>query len=230
MSTSKFSESPQFVILKDSFARRLLSFPELQNPVLDSESSSTAEPELDDFSSYLAYEVWSTLPPAFRNASYETRSHIPDHDDLDSIPLDATPVSFADTLISYGIASDIEGSHSFLRKVLASYITEVCAPPPVWSSTRTKECEICEREVPLTYHHLIPRSTHAKVVKKKWHPASMLNSVAWLCRPCHTAVHQVATNEELAQKYYTVSLLLEREDIQRWGKYASKQRFGVRRG
>jgi hypothetical protein len=48
-------------------------------------------------------------------------------------------------------------------------------------------------------------------------------------RQCHTAVHNVATNEELAQHYYTVELLLQREDIQKWGRYASKQRFGIRR-
>ncbi|KAF8179922.1 hypothetical protein K438DRAFT_1603153 [Mycena galopus ATCC 62051] len=225
----QFSESPQFVMLKDSLARRLLSFPELQNPAVDWESSSTAaEPELDDFSAYLAHEVWPTLPMAFITASFETKSRIPD--DLDSVPLDSTPVSFTDTLVSYGIASDDEGSQSFLRKVLADYVADACSPPPIWSSTRTRECEICEREVPLTYHHLIPRAMHVKAVKKKWHPASMLNSVAWLCRPCHTVVHQVARTEELAQHYYSVDLLLQREDIRRWGKYASKQRFGVRRG
>ncbi|KAJ7128697.1 hypothetical protein C8R44DRAFT_616091 [Mycena epipterygia] len=226
MTHPTLSESPQFLILQDSLARRLLSCPELQNPSL--EPAAATEPELDDFSSYLAHEVWPTLPALFLEASYETRSNIPD--DIESISLDSTPVSFIDTLVSYGLASDFEECQTFLRKVLADYVTYACAPPPVWSSTRAKECEICEREIPLTYHHLIPRSTHAKAVKKKWHPTSMLNSVAWLCRPCHTMVHHVATNEELAQRYYSVSLLLEREDIQRWGKYASKQRFGIRRG
>ncbi len=52
----------------------------------------------------------------------------------------------------------------------------------MWFKTRTTECEICEREVPLTYHHLIPREVHDKARKKKWHPEAMLNSVAWLCR------------------------------------------------
>ncbi|KAJ7738260.1 hypothetical protein DFH07DRAFT_85835 [Mycena maculata] len=222
---AKLSESPQFLILKDCLARRLLSFPELQNPTHAQESS---EPELRDFTSYLAQEVWSTLPTAYLEASYENKSHIPD--DLDSIPLDSTSGSFIDTLVSYGIVSDAEASQTFLRRVLAEYLTDVCAPPPVWSSTRVKECEICEREIPLTYHHLIPRSTHAKAVKKKWHPTGMLNSVAWLCRPCHTVVHQVATNEELALNYHSVDLLLQREDIQRWGRYASKQRYGPRRG
>ncbi|KAJ7659193.1 hypothetical protein DFH06DRAFT_437622 [Mycena polygramma] len=226
MDASNPPESSQFVILKDCIARRLLSCPDLQNPA--PESSSNPEPELDDFTSYLAHEVWPTLPVAFREAAHDTRSNF--LDDLDSISLDSTPVSFADTLISYGIASDVDASQSFLRKVLSDYLTDACAPPVVWSSTRAKECEICEREIPLTYHHLIPRSVHAKATKKKWHPPSMLNSVAWLCRPCHTVVHHVATNQELAQNCYSVNLLLQRDDIQRWGKYASKQRFGVRRG
>ena len=49
-------------------------------------------------------------------------------------------------------------------------------------------------------------------------------------RPCHTFVHSVEPNEKLARSYHTVSLLLKREDIQKWKKYASKQRWGVRRG
>ncbi|PUU77013.1 hypothetical protein B9Z19DRAFT_1087181 [Tuber borchii] len=56
----------------------------------------------------------------------------------------------------------------------------------------------------------------------------MINSVAWLCRPCHSTVHRCAPNEVLAREYYTVALLLEREDIQRWRAYASKQRVGGR--
>ncbi|KAJ7238262.1 hypothetical protein B0H12DRAFT_1075341 [Mycena haematopus] len=187
------------------------------SPATDQELKTDPESstELNDFSAYLAHEVWST-PLAFIDASYETKSRIPD--DLDSIPLDSTPVSFIDTLILYGIASDIEGAHSFLRKALADYVNYACAPPPVWSSTRTKECEICEREIPLTYHHC-PAGNPYQVC-----------STLWLGYTCHTAVHQVATNEELAQHYYSVDLLLQREDIRRWGKYASKQRFGVRRG
>ncbi len=43
-------------------------------------------------------------------------------------------------------------------------------------------------------------------------------------------MHGVAGNEVLAREFYTVELLLAREDIQKWRKYAAKQRFGVRRG
>ncbi|KAK7692096.1 hypothetical protein QCA50_005502 [Cerrena zonata] len=211
------TEEPQFSLFKDALAKRLVAGPD----------ASAETDDLDDFTSYLAAEVWSTLPANVREATYEGRDKVPA---ADEVYLDSTPTSFADTLTSCGIVGDDEDAVVLLQKVLEEYITEASAPPPVWSKTRTTECEICEREVPLTYHHLIPRETHAKMLKKKWHPEYMLNSVAWLCRPCHSAVHHVASNEELARTLYTVELLLKRDDIQKWRKYAAKQRFGVKRG
>ncbi|RPD53789.1 hypothetical protein L226DRAFT_517642 [Lentinus tigrinus ALCF2SS1-7] len=221
-------QSVQYSTFKDCLARRILAEPGITEASTDQDDADV----LDDFTSYLSEEIWPTLPPALRSATHETRDQVPDIDDL---PLETTtPPSFVDTLSSYGLVpSDSDGHEvavAFLRKVLRDYLEEACAPPPVWSKTRTTECEICEREVPLTYHHLIPREVHDKVVKKKWHPEAMLNSVAWLCRPCHSVVHRVASNEVLAREFYTVELLLGREDIQKWRKYAAKQRWGVRRG
>ncbi|KAG6860974.1 hypothetical protein C0995_005210 [Termitomyces sp. Mi166 len=216
------STSLQFSLFKDCIAKRIFSHSETQ------QQKAPDSTELDEFSLYLATESWFTLPECIRTATYESRGSV--SRDIDDIPLDNTSVAFTDTLISYGYASDSDDTIRFLRKVLIDYIADACAPPPAWFTTRTKECEICEREVPLTYHHLVPRSTHAKVLKKKWHPESMLDSVAWLCRPCHSVVHNVTTNEDLARNYFTVELLLERDDIRKWGNYASKQRFGIRKG
>ncbi|KAI0707434.1 hypothetical protein C8T65DRAFT_531752, partial [Cerioporus squamosus] len=221
----------QYSTFKDSLARRILAEPGIvARTELSNEQDDTDA--LDDFTSYLSEEIWPTVPQSLRSATHETRAQVPDVDDL---PLEIIiPPPFIDTLASCGIIStdsDVdEAAVAFLRKVLRDYVAEACAPPPVWSKTRTTECEICERAVPLTYHHLIPREVHDKARKKKWHPEAMLNSVAWLCRPCHTAVHQVASNEVLAREFYTVEMLLAREDIQRWRKYAAKQRWGVRRG
>ena len=164
--------SPQFSILTDAIAHRLLRYPDLGS----SEEPGSA---LDEFASYLASEAWATLPDSVRTATYETKESVPSESE---VPLDTLSPAFVDTLVSYGIAGDDEDATKFLSKVLAAYLGQATAPPPVWSSTRTEECEICEREVPLTYHHLIPKSTHAKVLKRRWHPESMLNSVAWLCR------------------------------------------------
>ena len=164
------SEEPQFSLFKDALAKRL---------VAKSDPDSSGSDDLDDFTSYLAAEVWSALPPDVREASYENRDKTPT---ADEVYLDNIPISFIDTLTSCGLAEDSEDAVAFLRKVVEEYIGDACAPPPMWSKTRTKECEICEREIPLTYHHLIPREVHNKVLKKKWHPEYMLNSVAWLCR------------------------------------------------
>nr|VWO94475.1 Uncharacterized protein [Ganoderma boninense] len=226
-------ESLQFSTFKDCLARRVLAYPGIldhSEAESSSEAGSEADP-LDDFTAYLAEEIWPYLPSALHEATYESRDAVPG---VDELLLDNLPTAFADTLVSCGIVNAgelaAEEAIAFLRKVLKSYVAETCAPPPMWSKTRTTECEICEREVPLTYHHLIPRAVHDKVRKKKWHPEAMLNSVAWLCRPCHSAVHGVASNEVLAREFFTVDLLLAREDIQRWRKYAAKQRFGVHRG
>jgi hypothetical protein len=53
----------------------------------------------------------------------------------------------------------------------------------------------------------------------------MLNSVAWLCRSCHSFVHRMASNEELAKEWYTVEKILERADAQDWAHWASRLRW-----
>ncbi|KAL0947915.1 hypothetical protein HGRIS_010549 [Hohenbuehelia grisea] len=229
--------SPQFVLFQDCLARRILSLPAFQSNELESSSSASSSDsssnDLSEFVDFLANEAWPNLPPIFHTLTHDT--HLPttfdaDLDSSDAPFLSATPVAFVDTMIAYGLSEDEDAAYAFLRRVLHAYVADAMTPPPAPSSTRTRECEICEREVPLTYHHLIPRATHAKVLKRKLHPEHQLNSVAWICRPCHNVVHHVASNDELAQSFYTVDLLLEREDVQKWRRYAAKQRFGVRRG
>lgn len=176
----------QYETFRDCLARRMIA---QSSPASDPEDDGT---QLSEFSSYLSQEVWPALPTSLHEASYETRSSLPGPDtelDFDSPSFQSPsfsniPTSFSDSLVSYGICEDWDSSIEFLKKAVIDYLKEACKPPPVWSATKKDhtECEMCEREVPLTYHHLIPRSTHARVLKKKWHPESMLNSVAWLCR------------------------------------------------
>jgi len=208
----------QLQILQDSIVRHIITRFGTQDPV-------DACGDLNEFDSFLATELLPTIPSSLRDATYETRNDVPN---VEEVSLDALSATFSDTLISYNLCDDTDSVNKFVRKILEDYVEEACAPPPIWSSTRTSECEICEREVPLSYHHLIPRSTHDKVLKRKWHPESQLNSVAWLCRPCHSAVHRSASNEELAREYYTVEKLLQREDLQKWARYISKQRWAPR--
>ena len=155
--------------------------------ILFSSDPSSADPDqsLDDFASYLASEAWPVIPRPLHSITYDTNIAKPlgDIDEYVSLlPMDSLSPSFTETLTSHGQVPDEDDAAKLLRKVVVRYLEQATAPPPVWNSTRTKECEICEREVPLTYHHLIPRSTHAKVLKRGWHPESVINKVAWLCR------------------------------------------------
>ncbi|EJD52758.1 hypothetical protein AURDEDRAFT_55402 [Auricularia subglabra TFB-10046 SS5] len=180
--------------------------------------------ELDDFTSYLASEAWTALPASVRDASYEHPSP--------PFELHDAPVAFSDSLVAYGVVPDAEDALRLLRAAVDAFVEQASSPPAIGKQTRAgvDGCEVCTRDMPLTYHHLIPRSVHSKVLKRGWHPAERLNAVAWLCRSCHSTVHRVASNEDLARNFYTVDLLIEREDIQRWRAWASRQRYGKRLG
>jgi hypothetical protein len=127
---------------------------------------------------------------------------------------------------------------NLLLPVFHTYITSVTSPPPIWVTTRTTACELCERDwVPLTYHHLIPKSTHERVLKRGWHTEEKLNSVAWICRACHSFVHRLASNEGLARWFYTVDLIMEggidgdaekRESVEGWVKWVGSVRWKSR--
>jgi hypothetical protein len=187
-------ETSQYATFKDCLARRLLL---IDSHPGSSSSSSPAEDQLNpedlsEFVDYLSSEIYPFLPSYLYTASPENVSSIPiTADDIspETLPLLNIPSSFSDSLISYGYCSPdssstegVESSLDLLRLVIKDYLAEVTAPRTPWKATRTTECEICEREVPLTYHHLIPKGVHDKVRKKGWHPEHMLNSVAWLCR------------------------------------------------
>lgn len=124
------------------------------------------------------------------------------------------------------------------------------------------ECELCEREIKLTRHHLIPKSTWSKM-KKRIHNACaalasnqeekarmilggnlidelsqdmidgdsvsvrrFLSKTCNICRPCHSKVHQLHDEMELAESYSTIDKLLEDEELLKFCKWASKQRAG----
>lgn len=182
-------EGSSFSIFKDCLARRLLAHLQTAQPEKRTEYINDADSDLlDEFASYLASEAWPTIPPPIQELASNMRSSSKgdstDVIDLSNLDLVSTSPAFADTLITYDISTDVDDAHSFLLRVLGDYTKELIASQqtPIWGSTRTDACEICERDVPLTYHHLIPRSVHAKALKRKWHPEEMLRSVAWLCR------------------------------------------------
>ena len=88
------------------------------------------------------------------------------------------------------------------------------------------ECEMCEREAPLTRHHLFPKSEWKRFERRR--PPGCeerdLTECAMVCRPCHSAVHAFASERELGERFNTIEALLEQEPVAKFAAYQSKQR------
>ena len=139
------------------------------------------------------------------------------------------PTSVVDSVEAYGFLPRSTDLSKLVSSVVKEYIAIVTAAPPIWSHTRASACEICDRGwIPLTYHHLIPKQIHEKALKRHWHDEWKLDSVAWLCRACHSFVHRLASNEELAKDLWTVDLLMEREEVRAWAKWIGRVRWKAR--
>lgn len=94
------------------------------------------------------------------------------------------------------------------------------------------ECEMCERDLKLTFHHLIPKDKHPTYLGKRLpngvegEPTrSFLNSYGlMICRQCHNTVHSIASNEVLAIEYNSLQKLLTHPVIQRWIEFAKRRK------
>ncbi|KAI4922232.1 hypothetical protein J4E90_000660 [Alternaria incomplexa] len=214
------------------------------------ETQETDAEDLGEFIEYLSTLIFPFLPAELRTLTHSIFKDSPTLQDLYTTPLSSStstallhtiPPTAIDSLESYGLlppTSDTIDQHNLLTPLLTTYISAVTAPPPIWSSTRATACELCSRDwVPLTYHHLIPKAAHARVRKRGWHTEDKLNSVAWLCRACHSFVHRLAGNEELAKNFYTVELIQEggveedvekRESVEGWVKWVGGVRWRSR--
>ncbi|CAM9465561.1 unnamed protein product [Ectocarpus sp. 8 AP-2014] len=84
-------------------------------------------------------------------------------------------------------------------------------------------CSLCERLMPLTRHHVMPKSTH-KRYRKKGYSDAVLNRTIAICRHCHSAVHRAHDALALAERFTTVEELLADETIGRFVAWARKQR------
>ncbi|MCJ1462030.1 hypothetical protein MMC07_000630 [Pseudocyphellaria aurata] len=213
---------------------------ERKNPAasLSATDEPIAEDNGDDFAEfvdYIATETFFSLPPDLQTLSYPATQSDPTlarkyTDPLSPVALElvlsAIPVSVLDSLQTYSLLADPSCLAKFFTPIINSYISSAIAPPAPWSSTRASACEICGRGwINLTYHHLIPKQVHAKVIKRGWHEEWRLNSVAWLCGACHRFVHRMAGNEQLAKEWWTVERLLSREDVKAWASWVGKVRW-----
>jgi len=86
-------------------------------------------------------------------------------------------------------------------------------------------CEFCERNQPLTEHHLIPRSVHSKSwFKNRYAKKDMKGRKIMLCQLCHSAIHDFWSEVELGKNYNTKELLIAQQAVKNFIVWARKQK------
>ena len=79
----------------------------------------------------------------------------------------------------------------------------------------TDICPLCEREIPAkcgNKHHLVPKLKGGTLG-----PTEMMHVI------CHSKIHSIFTEGELAHDYNTVDKLLENEEIAKFVKWIQKK-------
>ncbi|WP_201586955.1 hypothetical protein [Psychrobacter jeotgali] len=91
-------------------------------------------------------------------------------------------------------------------------------------------CELCQRdEVKLTRHHLIPRARHNKKrTQRHFSRREMQTDIAMLCRPCHSQIHSIFDNHELASYYHTIERLQAHSEVQKFINWVKKRPAGLK--
>lgn len=91
-------------------------------------------------------------------------------------------------------------------------------------------CELCQRdEVKLTRHHLIPRARHNKKrTQRHFSQREMQTDIAMLCRPCHSQIHSIFDNHELASYYHTIERLQAHSEVQKFINWVKKRPAGLK--
>lgn len=87
-------------------------------------------------------------------------------------------------------------------------------PPP---RIKYGSCELCGREKNLSFHHLIPRTTHSnKWFKKNFSRIDMENRGVNLCRDCHYYIHKTFGAKELGRDFNTLESLAGHSEIKKF--------------
>lgn len=73
-------------------------------------------------------------------------------------------------------------------------------------------CALCERELTLTKHHLLPREFGGDN-----------DDIVLICSDCHRQIHALYTNKELALRLSTLESLKQDETFSKFLKFIKKQ-------
>lgn len=88
---------------------------------------------------------------------------------------------------------------------------------------RNQQCALCERTVAnVSQHHVVPKEEGGRY-----------GETVPLCQPCHSTIHLIYSNRELARNYNSLSLLQQAPALQKylhWIRKRSIERICNHRG
>jgi hypothetical protein len=86
-------------------------------------------------------------------------------------------------------------------------------------------CELCGRAKPLTFHHLIPRAVHSKKrFQRRFAKDEMHGRGLWICRLCHSGIHDLISEKELADSYHTREALIAHDGVAKHITWVRRQK------
>jgi len=84
-------------------------------------------------------------------------------------------------------------------------------------------CDLCNRELKLTEHHLIPKTRQSNKKVKRDKTKEELTKTCWVCRDCHDQIHALINEKELASNYNTLEKLRCHPGLIEFVKWIRKQ-------
>ncbi|RRQ20794.1 hypothetical protein [Thiohalobacter thiocyanaticus] len=92
------------------------------------------------------------------------------------------------------------------------------------SNPTPKTCALCDRAVPLTFHHLIPRKVHRRNHFAKRYTKEKLAQGINICRRCHNGIHNAHDEMTLAKTLNTLEKLRRDAKVRRHVEWVRTQK------
>lgn len=89
---------------------------------------------------------------------------------------------------------------------------------------RPGHCALCERQISVTFHHLIPRKVHRRTRFRKDYSRDERNRGIWVCRKCHNGIHRFYDEMTLAKEFASLAALQSDERLQKHIGWVRKQK------
>ena len=88
-------------------------------------------------------------------------------------------------------------------------------------------CELCNRNQQLTFHHLIPKKNHKiKYIRKKYSSLNISTYGIKICKDCHNMIHKLIPHKSLALVYNSKEKLQKHPELKEfidWVKFQTKK-------